>query len=473
MRLFQGRGREGALTLLGGLVLVMLISMIALSLMYQLRADETAGAASAGGDQAFAAAMTGVQEAMRTIRDIKPGATDWEDMPREFKDRFIYEDGSDHWYFTIWSPGDKETPGEVRHGLTDEARKVNVNAIGPRDLARIPNVTPQMAAALKDFVDFDDLTTPDGAEQDYYNGLPEPYTIRNGPLASIDALLQVRGFTPDLLYGEDANMNWRLDPNENDGEERAPADDSDGNLDIGLRRWLTVWSAEPDADNDGAPRTRINDPLDPFPGVEFPPALTNFITELRKANLKLGHAADLLEGTIRVKDERGVEREVASGVGNAELPQALDLFTAGTAPRREGLINVNTAPIEALTTIPGIDEPLAESILSTRKSISPEQRGTIAWLFQEGVLDAPTFKRLAPYLTARGYQFSFQAIGYGYPSGRFRRLEVIIDSSELTPRVVYLRDLTRLGLPFRLDPPTLEAPAQARGPGSAAKSNRG
>jgi type II secretory pathway component PulK len=467
------RAAQKGFILLGVLILVMLISMIALSLMFRLRADETALSASSGSDQAFAAAMTGVQEAMRAAKQIKPGLTDWQDEPRVFKDRFIYEDGSDKWYFTVWSPGDRDAAGEVRYGLTDEARKINVNALRDHDLTKIPNMTTQMAAALRDFIDFDDIVTPEGAEQEYYNGLPQPYTIRNGPLAAIDSLLLVRGFTPELLYGEDSNMNWRLDPNENDGDERSPADNSDGNLDMGFKRFLTVYSSEPDADNDGVPRTNLNDPSDPFKGVEFPVALTNFISELRKANLRLNHAAELLDAKIKVKDEKGVEHEIASEVGKAELPQALDLFTANPLKRVDGFINVNTASIEALTTVPGIDETLAESILSARKSISPEKRATIAWLFQEDVMDAATFKKLAPYLTARSYQFSFQVVGFGVPSGRFRRLEVVIDSSELAPRVVYLRDLTRLGLPFKLEPEPTEAPAQARASTKPLRSNRG
>jgi len=465
--------RRDGFILVGVLVLVMLISMIALSLMFRLRADETASAASSGGDQAFAAAMAGVQEAMRVVKEIKPGLTDWEDSPRGFRDRLVYDDGSDKWYFTVWSPGEKDREGEVRFGLTDEARKVNVNGLKDHDLTKLPSMTAQMVAALKDFVDFDDVLTPEGAEQEYYNGLPQPYTIRNGPLASMDALLLVRGFTPELVYGEDLNMNWRLDPNENDGDERPPADNSDGNLDMGFKRFLTVYSSEANVDNDGVPRTNLNDPLDAYPGVEFPAAMTNFINELRKANLKLGQAADLLDAKIKVKDEKGVEHEVASEVGKAELPQAMDLFTTSSLKRFDGLININTAPIEALTTVPGIDESLAESILSARRSISPEKRGTIAWLYQEDVVDAPTFKKLAPYLTARGYQFSFQVVGFGVPSGRFRRLEVVIDSSELTPRVVYLRDLTRLGLPFKLEPASTEAPAQARRPNKPDRFKRG
>jgi hypothetical protein len=174
-----------------------------------------------------------------------------------------------------------------------------------------------------------------------------------------------------------------------------------------------------------------------------------------------------------VKDDKGKETQVTSEVGKAELPQALDLFTTSVLKTQDGLINVNTATIEALTTIPGLEESMAESILSARKSISPEKRATIAWLFQEDVMDADTFKKFAPYLTARSFQFTFQVVGFGVPSGRFRRMEVVIDSSESTPRVVYLRDLTRLGAPFKLEPESTEAPAQARASAKPEPLNRG
>jgi hypothetical protein len=252
-------------------------------------------------------------------------------------------------------------------------------------------------------------------------------------------------------------MNWRLDPNENDGEERPPADNNDGRLDLGLQPLLTVSSYDPNEDNDGVPRTNLNDPADPLPGVELPPALTNFIAALRTNNFKLGHAADLLEAKLKIKDGTGKETEILSGIGKEELPLVLDLFTASGDQRFDGLINVNTAGIEVLATVPGIDEPLAESILSTRRSISPERRATIAWLYQEGVVDAEIFKRIAPFLTARSYQYSFRVVGFGLPSGRFRVLDVVMDLAPDEPVVTYLRDITRLGLPFKLETERLEA----------------
>lgn len=93
---------------------------------------------------------------------------------------------------------------EVRHGLTDEASKLNVNVASAGSLGKLPRVSATMAAALVDFLDADDIPEPEGAEQEYYSALARPYTIRNGPLASLDELLLVRGFTAEILHGSAA-----------------------------------------------------------------------------------------------------------------------------------------------------------------------------------------------------------------------------------------------------------------------------
>jgi hypothetical protein len=433
-------------------VLILLASMVATSLLFRIKAEETAASAGAGQEQAWAAAMSGVQEAMRVAASTKPGFLDWRDQPRIFRNRFVCDDGVERWFFTVYSPPDEDSLAELRFGLSDEASKLNLNAAHSTNFTGLPRLTPQHIASLLDFIDSDGALRPDGAEQEYYSALPRPYSIRNGPLNTLDEVLLIRGFTPALLYGEDANMNWRLDPNENDGDERPPADNNDGRLDLGLQPLLTVCSYDPNEDNDGVPRTNVNDPTDQLPGVELPPRLTNFIAALRTNTFRLEHAAELLEAKIKIKDNTGKETEIQSGIGPEELPLVLDLFTASANQRFDGLVNVNTASIPVLTSVPGIDEPLAESILSTRRSISPERRATIAWLYQEHVVDAAQFKQLAPFLTARSYQYSFRVVGYGLPSGRFRVLDVIVDLASSKPVVTYIRDLTRLGRPFKLEP---------------------
>lgn len=423
--------------LVGVLVLVMLLSMLVVSLLFRFKAEDTAASTSVGTEQAWAAAMSGVEEALRVAADAQPGLTDWQQNPGAFRDRLVFEDGADRWFFTVFSHGDGESLDEFRFGLTDEASKLNVNALGDANLEKLPRITPALAAALLDYLDEDDVPRPEGAEQDYYNGLTRPYSIRNGPLASLEELLLVRGFTPALLNGNAAVRGSAS----GDAAEQQRAD-------RGLSQFLTIASYDPDTAGDGTYRVNFNNPDAILPELELPPAVTNFLAALRTNGVTLSHAADLLEAVLPVKDAKGLEMEITSGIGKAELAKVLESLTASEELVTAGLVNVNTASIAVLATLPGVDDALAESIVSARRSISPERRLSIAWLYAEGVVDAAKFKLLAPLLTARSFQFTFQVIGYGLPSGRYRVLEAGIDVAGGTRRVTYLRDVTRRGLPF-------------------------
>lgn len=465
------RNRNDAFVLVAVLIVIMLASMVAVSLLFHVKAEDNASAASAGSEQAWAAAMSGVYEAMRIAAQTKPGEFDWRDNRAVFHERFLFDDGADRWFFTVYAPPDPDAHDELRYGLTDEAGKLNVNFAAETNLLKLPNMTPVLTQALLDFLDADNTAHPEGAEQEFYDALARPYTIRNGPLDTLDDLLLVRGFSPALVFGEDANHNFRLDPNEDDGDQRSPPDNKDGKLDLGLRQFLTVSSYEYDDDNEGVPRTDINDPTDPLPKVELPEPLVTYILALRTNKITVAHAVDLLEARGKFKDASGKEVELASEVGRDELPRVLEQFTASKEYRLTELINVNTAPVPVLATVPGIDESLAEAIVSARRGLTAERRRTIAWLFQESVMDVPTFKKLAPRFTARSFQYSFQVVGYGVPSGRYRVIEATINLAEGKPVITYLRDLTRLGMPFRLNTTVSEegqrAQTQRRGPASA------
>ncbi len=438
----QVEPRPPAFALVAVLVIVMLLSMLVISLLFRFQAEDSAASASVSSEQAWAAAMSGVEEALRVAATAAPGATDWQDNPGAFRERLVFDDGSERWFFSVFSPS--ATRGEVRHGLTDEASKLNVNFAPAAAFEKLPRVSATMAAALVDFLDADDIPEPEGAEQEYYSALARPYTIRNGPLLSLDELLLVRGFTAEILHGSTAaSANaTNSEPASVSGNSR-PA--------RGLSQFLTVASYEYNTDADGWDLTNLNDPASPLPATErLPAAVTNFIIALQTNGVTLSHPADLLEATLPIKDAKGAMTELASGVGKAELAAVLELFTASDDSYTDGRINVNTASATVLATLPGVDEALAETILSARGALASDRKTTIAWLFQEGVLDAAKFKTLAPLLTARSEQFTFQVIGYGVPSGRFRVLEAAIDVAGGERRVTYLRDVTRRGLPFQI-----------------------
>jgi len=456
-------GREPGFVLVGVLVVVMLLSMIVLSLMFRMRSEETAAATGSTAEQAWSAAMSGVREAMRLAAAIPPGDTAWMDAPERFKDRVLHDDGTEEWRWTLYSANPE---GGIRFGLTDEASKLNLNSASTSMVSRLPSMKASLTDALLDFIDTDDIPRPEGAEQEYYDALPQPYRIHNGPLATVEQLLLVRGFTPAILLGEDANRNSSLDPNEDDGDEREPPDDADGRLQAGLLPLVTVHSREPNTDRAGRPRFHLNRPGATVTETnDLPPAFVAFVAALGASQSVVLDPSELLDATLPLKGTDGQETSVPTGVGKDSLALVLDRFTGTDQPELVGRINVNTAPAAVLQLVPGIDNALAESILSSRRNLPAERRQSVAWLHVENLVEAEKFREIAPFLTTRSLQFRFQVVGYGSRSGRFRVLEAVIDAASRPVRLVYLRDLTRLGLPFpiALEPADGGEPADGSG----------
>ncbi len=172
---------------------------------------------------------------------------------------------------SLVAPVESDLTGtQIRFGLIDESARLNPNALigfGLDDeltremLMYLPGMTEDVADAILDWVDADDDTRDYGAETDVYLMFSPPYEAKNGPLESVDELLLVDGVTPELLFGEDANRNGLLDPNENDGEATPPLDNADGLLNPGWAAFLTVHSRESNLRPDGSPKININQPL--------------------------------------------------------------------------------------------------------------------------------------------------------------------------------------------------------------------
>ncbi|MDY6880456.1 MAG: type II secretion system minor pseudopilin GspK [Desulfatiglans sp.] len=57
--------------------------------------------------------------------------------------------------------------------------------------------------AITDWIDPDDEVTGFGAENTYYQSLPEPYSCKNGPFDFLEDLMLVRGVTKELFYGKE------------------------------------------------------------------------------------------------------------------------------------------------------------------------------------------------------------------------------------------------------------------------------
>jgi len=97
---------------------------------------------------------------------------------------------------------------EVR--VVDEAGKIGLNAVDAATLRAVfanldlsSDDAEVIADSIVDWRDEDDLRLPNGAESDYYESLPRPYSAKNAPFDSVEELLLVRGVTNEVFYGNE------------------------------------------------------------------------------------------------------------------------------------------------------------------------------------------------------------------------------------------------------------------------------
>jgi general secretion pathway protein K len=92
--------------------------------------------------------------------------------------------------------------------IENEAGKVNINGADQNLLKMILNSFELdddqkdiIVDSILDWRDKDDLRRMHGAEDEYYQSLPEPYHTKNDDFESLEELLLVKGVTPEIFYG--------------------------------------------------------------------------------------------------------------------------------------------------------------------------------------------------------------------------------------------------------------------------------
>ncbi len=344
----------------------------------------------------------------------------------------------------------------VLWGLDDENSKININ-VAPKDvLLRLPRMTEEIADSIIDWRDQDSNAGAAGAEDSYYLALTPPYRCENQPFETVEELLLVRGMTAEILYGEDVNLNGRLDGNENDGDTLFPPDNRDGKLDPGLWPLVTVWSSDANTSADGRARVNINTP-------NTQPLTAAGLTGAEAQ----GVVAGLLRGPYRsAADLLGIPPNVLTGplaagrprvMSNERFREVADRLTMLEGPL-PGLVNLNTAPKQVLLALPGMTEALALEIMAYR-SVPEADLSGLGWLVD--ILEPSEFQPFAHLVSFRSYQFRLHAVGrLGTPYGTrsaaaaerpraFKRMTAVFDlRATPQPRLVYWKDATGLGMPY-------------------------
>ena len=117
-------------------------------------------------------------------------------------------DTSPRWRMNTDIPAVPFAEGQFRVRIGNEAGKIDLNTADETLLKLMLNgfdIEEQQKSVIVDSIidwrDENDLHGMNGAENDYYQSLPEPYDCKNDNFDTIEELLLVRGITPEIFYG--------------------------------------------------------------------------------------------------------------------------------------------------------------------------------------------------------------------------------------------------------------------------------
>lgn len=494
-----------AMVLLVVLVVIALLSLAGYSFSELMLAEYQAAQVSGRKLQAHALADSGL-EMLKTFLAQETTIINEQgglfDNPETMQGRIVVEDENPRGRgrFTILAPQLDENGilNGVRFGVENESTRLNLNTLllaeqyqengGRTLLLSLPGMTEEIADAILDWMDADDDIREYGAEIEFYTGLEPPYAPKNGPLESVEELLLVRGVTPELLFGPDANRNGMVDSYEPDGTTVGDFDNSMGTMNRGWSAYLTLYSAESNLNPDGEAKIDLNgedmqvlfDALSarfepswatyivayrqngPYTGSESGEAgATGELDLSRPGRIPLTSVLDMVGTKVQVRFQGDRNSTVLESpfpnvplAMNVYLPPLLDQAAVNTAAVIPGRININQAPRVILLGVPGMTEEIADEILSRREYEVDEnqnQRRHESWLMSEGIVTLAEMKVMFPFITTGGNVYRAQVVGYYDEGGPAARIETVIDTNGPLPRVVFWRDLSHLGRGYALE----------------------
>ncbi len=197
---------EKGVALIMVLWVMAILSVVALEFSFAMRTEINITKNHKEDLQRYAMAEGGVQRAITeliykhdtrlqqirktlTLEETSPEQKEWMADGRSYP--FPFEQGS----------------CEIR--IMSEAGKVNINIVSESLLRKIigqlgleGEAKDVVVDSILDWRDPDDFYRVNGAENDYYLSLKEPYYCKNANLDSIEELLLIRGVTPDLFHGK-------------------------------------------------------------------------------------------------------------------------------------------------------------------------------------------------------------------------------------------------------------------------------
>ena len=336
--------------------------------------------------------------------------------------------------FSLLRRGRDDEGGGVVYGVSDEESRLNVNTATSEELTKIQGLDSDIARAILSWRG----QGTNVMETEYYLAQRPPYQPRGGPYETVRELLMVRDVTPDLLLGRDAHQNGLLDDEAVEAKDPPKFEDSVSAADLGWANLLTVDSGVKNVNAAGDSRVNIqNADESALTGVHgITRDIAHAIVSYRSKNnfqsivdlLDVTPAQDNQNGQNGGAPPNGQDSSGSTGGGGvidqSLLMQIADDVTTADDKNLNGVVNINTASLDVLVCLPGIDRDLAQKIISYRQSSG--FFANPAELMKVDGITPDLLKQIVPLVTARSETYRILAEGRVKSTGVRQRIQVIV-----------------------------------------------
>lgn len=379
------RSRQAGSVLLVALIALAVLTLIAATATSGIRADLLAQQNKVERRRAERAAQSGVHFAMSSLLSVDANVLtqndDWVSL--DGQTRYVVGDSS------------------YRVQVLDLGSRVNVNTATEAQLEEMP-LTSEQIESLLDWREEALQPRLEGAKDEYYNALEDPYNARLRRLDTLTELFLVRGWLPSTLY--EPVENTTSEPLVNGAAEDQPL----------LAELLTADSSSPNTNESGEQRLNVNQ-------VQAQQMTQRGISQtIAQAIVQRRNTQGTFETMRQVLEVQGMTAEDAEAV--------LNNLSISAEANVGGKINLNTASEAVLNTIPDLTSDAVSSIVS--------QQGSFASLGELATLSGVSLEvaqQTADYFTVGSNMFLVRVMGE--QAGRRVFLEAIVEIVENQPKL--------------------------------------
>jgi len=328
--------------------------------------------------------------------------------------------------------------------VIDEASKLNINTATKEQLLGLPDMVEEIADAIIDWRDSDDVPSGGGVESGYYESLTYGYMAQNGPFRTLRELLLVKDVTEELFYGEDTNLNGRLDYNERDGQESPPADDGDDVLDVGWAAYLTCYTSGGSTGDTAQTSTGQTQQSDAQQQTSSNQQQSSEgqqqSSNQQQSSGNQGRSSDNQQQSSGSSEQTSGDTQQSSG--NDQQSSGNGGQDSESTNQEPAKVNINTASDIVLAALLGGGdeaERTAQSIIAYRDTLV-DGIEDISELTEQGVLNNDVFGQLEDYITTSSNIFTIHCFATADRSGlggTTLQTEAVVDRSSTPFKILF------------------------------------